>query len=418
MGMNLGYLLTSPESGRLIGALERQNILLTRLITAETEATPVATLREIAEIVRAGEAPNVFSIGDQIHVNWNNGTADHVLPFDIVHFGDVELGDGEIVPGMFIQSHYALDAIQFDGNEAFFVNDTGAELPAGVYSFAMGNSWGTHVVKDKVYNFALENPIPVGGQLLLGTASSTTGALPDTAPANWRVYLYASASALTETEKVTLSEGTGGTFLGTLSSAQKYGAAGLNNMQRAAYGYNRWGQSGLRQYLNSAAAVEAWWTPQNPFDRAPNEVKTKRGFLAGFDEAFLQIIQPVKVRTALNTVSDTDLGNYEDTVDTFFPASLEQEYIVPQLANTEGVYWEYWKRRLGLSSPQTTGAAGTNAAHIRYAYDAKSSAQYCRVRSAYRGYAYATWYVSTSGTAASSYYAAHATRSAPACVIC
>lgn len=418
MGMNLNYLLSSPETGRLIGAMERQNLLLTRLITAEAEATPVATLREIAEIVRFGEAPNVFSAGDQIHVNWNNGTADYVLPFDIVHFGDVELGDGETVPGMFIQSHYALEAVQFDGNEAFYVNDTGAELPAGVYSIAMGNAWGTYVVKDKVYNFALENPIPVGGQLLLGTATSTTGALPDTDPSNWRVYLYASATALTETEKVSLSEGTGGTFLGTLSSSQKYGAAGLNNMHRSAYGYNRWSQSGLRQYLNSDKAAEAWWTPQNPYDRAPNEVKKKRGFLAGFDEAFLQIIQPVKVRTVLNTSSDTDLGNYEDTVDTFFPASLEQEYIVPQLANTEGVYWEYWKRRLGLSSPQVTGITGTNAAHIRYAYDAKSSAQSCRLRSAYRGSAYTPWIVTTTGNAHTSYNATNASRSAPACVIC
>lgn len=417
MGMNLGYLLSSPESGRLIGAMERQNLLLTRLITAETEATPVATLREIAEIVRSGEAPNVFSIGDQIHVNWNNGTDDYVLPFDIVHFGDVELGDGETVPGMFIQSHYALESVQFDGNEAFYVNDTGAELPAGVYSIAMGNAWGSNVVKDKVYNFALENPIPAGGQLLLGTATSTTGALPDTAPANWRVYLYASANALTETEKVSLSEGTGGTFLGTLSSTQKYGTAGLNNMQRAAYGYNRWGQCGLRQYLNSDKAAEAWWTPQNPYDRAPNELKTKRGFMVGFDEAFLSIIKPVKVRTALNTVSDSEIGTYEDTVDTFFPASLEQEYIVPQLANTEGEYWEYWKRRLGLASPQVTGVNGTNAAHIRYAYDAKSSAQSCRLRSAYRGSACYAWYVATSGYAGY-YNATYALRSAPACVIC
>lgn len=417
MGMNLDYLLSSPETGRLIGAMERQNLLLTRLITAETEATPVATLREIAEIVRSGEAPNVFSAGDQIHVNWNDGTADYVLPFDIVHFGDVELGDGETVPGMFIQSHYALEAVQFDGNEAFYVNDTGAELPAGVYSIAMGNAWGTYVVKDKVYNFALENPIPVGGQLLLGTATSTTGALPNTAPSNWCVYLYASATALTETEKVSLSEGTGGTFLGTLSSSQKYGAAGLNNMHRSAYGYNRWSQSGLRQYLNSDKAAEAWWTPQNPYDRAPNEVKTKRGFLAGFDEAFLQIIQPVKVRTALNTFSDTDLGNYEDTVDTFFPASLEQEYIVPQLANTEGVYWEYWKHRLGRSSPQVTNTAGTNAAHIRYAYNAKSSAQNCSLRSAYRSNAYTTWIVYTTGFATNT-NATNAIRSAPACVIC
>ena len=139
--------------------------------------------------------------------------------------------------------------------------------------------------------------------------------------------------------------------------------------------------------------------------------------MAGFDEEFLQIIKPVKVRTALNTVSDTDIGAYEDTYDTFFPASLEEEYIVPQLANTEGEAWEYWKQRLGLASPQVQVAAGTNAAHIRYAYDAKASAQNCRLRSAYRGYASNAWYVSTSGYAYGS-HAASALRCAPACVIC
>ena len=97
------------KAGAAVAALERQNLLLTRLITAEGEATPINTLQEIAEIVRRGEAPNVFTVGDQILVKWNNGTQDYILPFDIVHFDDVELQDGETVPGMFIQSHYALE---------------------------------------------------------------------------------------------------------------------------------------------------------------------------------------------------------------------------------------------------------------------------------------------------------------------
>jgi hypothetical protein len=116
-------------------------------------------------------------------------------------------------------------------------------------------------------------------------------------------------------------------------------------------------------------------------------------------------------------VTDSAIGTTEDTYDTFFPASLEQEYIVPQLANAEGEYWEYWKQRLGLSSPQAQGSGGTNAMHIRYAYNAKTSAQGVRLRSAYRGNANGSWFVSTAGYANSS-YAAYAIRPAPACVIC
>ena len=167
----------------------------------------------------------------------------------------------------------------------------------------------------------------------------------------------------------------------------------------------------------SAAAAGAWWTAQNPYDRRPAELASLRGFMAGFDEAFLNIIKPVKVVTALNTITDTAIGASEVTYDTFFPASLEQEYIVPQVSGVEGDYWEYWKRRLGLSSPQGTGSAYANANHIRYGYNAKTTAQACRLRSANRGTAYYTWNVNTTGYANSS-YATNSYRCAPACVIC
>ena len=173
----------------------------------------------------------------------------------------------------------------------------------------------------------------------------------------------------------------------------------------------------MRQFLNSAAAAENWWTAKNPYDRRPTQLASLRGFMAGFDDAFLSIINPVRVTTALNTVTDTDIGASENTFDTFFLSSLEQEYIVPQVSGVEGEYWEYWKQRLGLSSPQTQGSGGANAFHIRYGYDAKTTAQYCRLRSAYRGYAFVAWYVLTSGFAGYA-SATYAYRGCPACVIC
>ena len=246
-----------------------------------------------------------------------------------------------------------------------------------------------------------------------------TWGAPDVAPSSWKVHTFASNAATTPLESnLAVTEGSGGTSLGTLTSTAKYAASGINNLQRAAYGYNRWAQSANRQYYNSDAAVGAWWTPQNPFDRAPQQFATVRGFKAGFEEEFLNIIKPVKTVTALNTISDTDIGATETTFDTFFLPSLEQEYIVPQLSGQEGVYWEYWKQRLGLTSPQPQGSSDTNAAHIRYAYDAKTSAQTCRLRSAFRGYANSVWYVSTSGYATHYYYATGAYGGCPACVIC
>jgi len=239
--------------------------------------------------------------------------------------------------------------------------------------------------------------------------------MPDQDPANWTVSSRSSQTATELIETVAVSAGDGGTDLGTMPYTVP---ATLNSMQRTGYGYNRWSQSAIRQHLNSAAAAGAWWTPQNRFDRQPDQLAALRGFMAGFDEEFLNIIKPVKVRTALNTVTDSEIGTYEDTYDTFFLASLEQEYIAPQLASVEGEAWEYWKQRLGLASPQVTGSAGTNAAHIRYGYNAKSSAPYCRLRSAHRGYGSGAWNVSSAGSAAGYFSATYAYRCAPACVIC
>ena len=403
------------DTGHLIvEGLARQNLLLAQMVTPGS-ATPEAELNEIHAIVQSGEAPNVFREGDQLMLNWSDGTNDYVLPWDIVHFGNVELQDGETRPGMFLQSHYAMQGVQFSASQA--IKKVSEATAAGTFHFTIGTNWGTHCVKDKVYQFTTTQQIPAGGQIVIGSNSSfyTWGA-PDVSPSNWRVYTFASASSTTPIETLTLTEGSGGTDLGTLSSSTKFGAAGLTNLQSAAYGYNRWSHSANRQYYNSRAAKNAWWTAQHDCDRPPEQLGTVRGFAAGFDEAFLNIIKPIKVVTALNTVTDDGIGTSEVTYDTFFLPALEQEYIAPQWSG-EGTYWEYWKERLGLSNPQDQGSGGANANHIRYAFDAKTSAQYCRLRSARRGYAYNTWIVYTSGYASTN-YAPNANRGCPACVIC
>ena len=405
------------DVGHLIAeGIVRQNLLLAQMIQTG-EATPAAELNEIHRIVQSGEAPNVFGIGDQLMLNYNDGSQSYVLPWDIVHFGNVELQDGEIVPGMYLQSHYAMQGVQFDASEAIYVAT--AAMAPGTYYFTIGTNWGTHCVSGKSYYFTTTVEIPEGGQIVVGKNNDfyTWGA-PDTNPSNWRVHTFASATSITPLDtNLTLTEGESGTSLGTIASNIPYGTDNPNNLQRAAYGYNRWGQSGFRQWLNSRAAAGDWWSSKNPFDRPPQQLSSVRGFMAGFDEAFLNIIKPVKVTTALNTVTDSAIGASEDTYDTFFPASLEQEYIVPQASGVEGEYWEYWKQRLGLTSPQGTGSANKNEFHIRYAYNAKTSAQFVRLRSASRGLACNAWTVGAAGGAGSN-NATNAFRPAPACVIC
>lgn len=405
------------ETGHLIvEGLARQNLLLSELVDAQSHATPIATLNEIHQIVTAGEAPNAFSFGDQINLNYKDGNTDFVLPWDIVAFGEFEEEDGEVKPGMVIQSHYAMQGVQFSASQAAYVCTTA--MAPGVYHFSIANNLGTHCVAGKVYQFTTTVEIPAGGQIVIGKDNNDfyTWGAPDIAPSRWRVYTFANAASIMPLETLTLAEGSGGTELGSLSTSTKFGAPGMTNLQSAAYGYNRWSHSANRQFYNSAADIGAWWTPQHDSDRPPQQLATMKGFMAGFDEAFLNIVRPIKVTTALNNTSDSQIGTSEDTYDTFFLPSLEQEYIVPQLSMVEGTYWGYWKERLGLTSPQSTETANANARHIRYAFNAKTSARYCRLRSASRSYAYYAWNVSSTG-AAYSYAATYAHRGCPACVI-
>lgn len=369
----------------------------------------IATLGYIAGIVRKGLAPKVFNIGDQLIHKWTDGSANYDMPHDIVHFSDVELKNGEIVPGMFMQWHFCSPfCVQFDAEEAFYYAET--ELAAGTYNVIVGENWGKYCKKNEVYQFTLTKPVPAGGQI-----AGFTG-MPDQAPANWRVSTYESAESTTPIETVTPSAGSNGTNLGTLTAA---GDGKLNSIQRVAYGYNRWSQSAIRQYLNSAAAAGQWWKPQNKWDRPPAELASHAGFLAGYSDDFIAAIKAVKVRTALNTVTDAAEGTYEDTYDKIFLPSLEQEFITPQASGIEGDAWEYWKKAVERSTPTPWYKTFAEGGHpITYAINAKTSAQSVRLRSVHRGGAGNTWYVYSSGYVNGDDGAAFSNRFAPACVIC
>mgnify|MGYP003310695103 CR=1 FL=1 len=395
--------------------MDIQNALIGMLV--DGQITQSESLAQIRAVVAQGLAPTVFSIGDRITVPWSDGNGnEYAVPLDVVHFGNVELEDGETVPGMYLQWHYATPfGMPFDANEALYYCETA--LPAGVYQITQGNAWGSKALSanGRVWTFRTTIEIPAGGHICI-----TTGAV-DNAESAIRFMTYASGASTTPLETITPSYGTtgSGTSLGTWSSSTKFGTSGLNNMQRSNYGYNRWSQSCLRQWLNSAAAKGAWWTSQNVYDRIPTECASYQGFMAGFSEEFRRIIGKVKVRTALNTVSDSDIiaasGALEETFDYWFPAALEQEHVKAQIAG-EGEVWEYWKRTRGSAEPEATHPY-VNPMAIRYAINAKTSPQYCRLRSAGRGDAYGAWGVYAAGTVGS-YYATAANRCAPACVIC
>ena len=396
------------KADRVANALER-------IAIAQAKGIDITDYHQIAQLVQLGLAREYFQIGDQIVMDWSDGSHTYELPWDVVDFGPAIDEDGNVHPNaMWFQSHYSLTGVQFSGNNAFYVPTVA--LPAGTYYFTIGNNWGNNCVAGKIYEFTTTQQVPAGGQLVLGTVTSNTSGLPDTAPANWRVRTFANGAQAIPTEILELTEvvSSSGTDLGTLSSSTKYADSGINNMQRAAFGYNRWSVSAVRQWLNSTAEAEQWWVQKYPHDHRPDQLSSVRGFEAGLPADFLSIIKPVRVYTALNTVSDSEIGAGEYTTDRFFLPSLQQEYIMPQVADLEGTAWQYWIDRLGTQQDQ--GVGDVRAAHIRYAIENHSSANSVRLRSAYRGSTNSTWAVLLSGYV-NGFSASSATRSAPVCVI-
>ena len=166
----------------------------------------------------------------------------------------------------------------------------------------------------------------------------------------------------------------------------------FNCAQEMVYGSNRWKTSSIRQYLNSNAAIGAWWTAQDEFDIAPAQLTTKPGYLSGLPDDMLSVMKAIKVTTYCNIVNDG--GAADITYDRVFLPSLEQMYINPQIAG-EGEYHDYWKRVGGSTTPYAQHLTYPELKH--YAVENHASSQSVRLRSASRGHAYHMWSVSSSG---------------------
>ena len=273
-------------------------------------------------------------------------------------------------------------------------------LPAQEYYFTLQSSWGSNAVAGAVVSFTL------GTALKFGEKIAGCYGMPDQSKANWKIYTYAKDGITKIENGLATGDSTAGVNLGVLGYAKALadGDYLLRNMQEVAYGYNRYSYSAVRQYLNSAAPLGAWWKPCDMFDIAPDQLSTIAGFLSGCSESFIQVIKPVGIKTYLNTTQDSEIGEYETVYDKVFLPSLEEMYITPQKAG-EGDVHEYWKRASGRTEPFAWSTSYPELVH--YAVENHTSAQYVRLRSASRNYSSVTWYVYTSGyvTDNGAYYA-------------
>ena len=355
------------------------------LLASDKRSELVTDVATVAQLAKNDELLEVMDYGDGIHPAWVDGETNYNPEMNLCHVSTEELEDGETIRGAFFEWDKTLPfGAQFDAPEAICYFD-GTEA-AGTYHIPITVSYGTGWVAGEAIQFTLSEAPAEGDQLVLSTA--TNNANNPTNGMTWNVYGKGSTESK---QNGTTSNGTGGTALDAANS-QVTPNGKTNAIQRVVYGYNRWSQSGLRQFLNSDAAAGSWWTAQNPWDRPHGLLATKPGFLAGYDDDVKQYFKPIKVVT----VACNGDSNAEDvTYDKVFLSSLEQMYCVPQFSGKEGEYWEYYKRLLGRTTPAPTSA--TYPRLIKYALNAATSAQTCFRRSAYRYGANGVWSVSTSG---------------------
>lgn len=397
---------TAKANGRkldqMTAALLGMSSSLGVIARAQTGVVEEMDYNAIKSVVAAGNAPAVFQVGTQL-VNTYTGKDGKAYdcPWDVVKSDDIAEGEtGTTAPAMVLQMHYAsLEDIQFSAYQAFYVVQESG-LAAGTYNVKMGLDWGTNVKNGTVYQFTLTKNAPAGARL--------TGFynVPDTAPTNWKVYVYKDQQKSELLETCNVSAGEAGMNLGTFLAKPN---GKLNGLHPVGYGDDRWYKSAYRQYLNSDAPAKEWWAPQDEWDMKPDQADTVPGFLAGFSDDFKNALTRVKVVTYGNTV--TDDGSAVVTYDKIFLPSLEEIYCSPQVSG-EGTYWPYWKERTGAKTPQALWK--TYPLRITRDLAQRTVGRRVRLRSANRGYGGNAFGVYSSGYV-SDWSAAGAVRCAPAC---
>lgn len=362
---------------------EISQALQTMAFTQSANLENISTWGQLSGLSRNGYAQKIFDYGDQILEKWTDTAAnkEYDFPWQITHFEDVELEDGEIIQGTFLEAHYTTPfGVQFS-NRAFLRCPDG--LKAGTYNVTLGAKWGDKdAQKDTTWQFALTKDVPTGGSVAGFTQ------MPDVTSSNWKATSYA-ADGITTIETVPITSGSGGTSLGTMQYATRNG--NLNSMQEAGYGWNRWKYSAARQWLNSTQPKGKWWAKQDDWDIAPAQLAQKDGFLCGMPAEMLAVLKTVKVTTLANTVNDG--GVTDITYDKVFLASMSQMNV--NMSKEEGAVHEYWQRRTKSKTPIEPWKKYPFM--IRYSAANHTSPQGVFSRSAIRGSAITVMFVYADG---------------------
>lgn len=371
------------ETGATVSVTDREGTVTTVRIDT---LTAVNTWEDVKNAVRLGLGAKLFPVGYEFTTE--DATTGAVITWVVRDHDKHAAANGKLTHSMTLEAKYiysntagTYSTLIFDAYEALYY--AAEEIPAGTYNFTWNYATGSMV--NGTYQFTLTKAVPAGGQIVLGTNSSST------AITGCKIATYATVAATAAIESgIVVTAGSEGTSLGTIAATSAT-SENLNCAQRIMWGSNNYAQSAARQWLNSDAAAGSVWTPTNKFDRAPSWATSKAGFMKGLPADFLAAVQPAAIPCCTNSVFEVNsLDGTEFTVnrvytlnDMFFMLSRPEIYGDWDSSSVkDGEQLEYYE---GL----------TNTERIKY--DAAGSARYCWLRSPNPGTARYERIVTTSG---------------------
>lgn len=354
--------------------------------------TAISTWNDVRNAVRLGLGAQLFPPGYEFEVTCPN--RNYTVPFVVRGHDTILAKNNKLTHTMILECKHvyghngaAFSGVQFDAPEALYYAENG--LTAGTYHFNWNDSNGLSVGD---YQFTLASGIPPRGQITVNVNAQT-------------VTTYASVGAATAIESnVQLSQGTGGTDLGTT------GSGNLNHVSRILWGSNNYAQSAARQLINSVEAEGSVWAPASKFDRPPSWVNNYEGFAHALDPDFLAAVETAAVPCRTNNVFEVASldGTQFSTESTY---TLYDKFFLLSRPEISGD-WDSASVKDGVQLEYYVGLSNAERIHR----DKDGSARHCFLRSPDKGSAYYVRYLSSNGNVFNNYaYDGYAV--APACII-
>jgi len=334
---------------------EMANALNAIAIVQAGNATDINSWAAVQHLVRQSMGPKAFPVGTLMQVTHSEYGGGKIV-FEVVAHNHYLNPNVPTAPTMMLMMRDVIYGRQFDAIEALYY--CASELPAGTYNFTLLAGYDTAYGGGKTLQFTLDSPVPAGGVIMFPWASNTQST--DT-----KISTYPTRESTTAIEaNISVTEGTNGTNLGTADGL----TPNMNHSHRIRYGSNNYSESAIRQWIKSAAAANAWWTPQTIFDRPPTYANVA-GFLNGLDPEFVAILGAPEIVTARNTIYEiggTTGGSYT-TNDLIFLPSMTEIGFGQNNSISEGALLEYYD-------------GAVNADRIKYDITATTTARYWWLR--------------------------------------